>query len=612
VRGPAVATALGTLALLLPGASAATPTWLPPATLSPPLNAYANADVAVDAAGDAVAVWIGPARTGPTYHAVETSSRPAGGNWSQPVAISSDEPPEYHCETCLDPHVAIDASGKAYAVWSFYDPSNPSKPYRKIVLRTRSADGTWASRGTILSTTIVDNESPRIAASPTGDVGVVWHSLVSGRNAVQGYFRSASGTSFPAQTISNTSVEAFHPDVGVSAGGNTVATFFQGANSVKSGVMNVVTRAPAGPWSSPKAISAAGVYEQDLAVGPAGDAAAVWSRVDGADMTRVEASVRPAGSSGWSPPTRISAVVQGGAYVQTPQVAVGPTGLAAAVWVDVSTPTKTVIDGAVRPAGAASVWGPAVPLSAPGVSASVPRVAVSAAKTAVAIWSRGLTSSVVQSSMRSSGGWTPPVTVSGGDNAGIPAIAVDSQGNAVGAWPGSDGMNTYIRAAGFDAAGPGLNGLVVPANGVVGHRLSFAVSPFDVWSALGLGPVWVFGDGGTGAGTTASHTYAAPGTYAVTVSQADAVGNTSTASRQLTVTATPVYCVVPKVVGKTLTKAKAALKKGRCRTGKVSRAYSKRTRKGRVVAEQPKAGRRLPVGSKVRLVISRGQKPKRR
>lgn len=67
-------------------------------------------------------------------------------------------------------------------------------------------------------------------------------------------------------------------------------------------------------------------------------------------------------------------------------------------------------------------------------------------------------------------------------------------------------------------------------------------------------------------------------------------------------------CVVPKVLGKTLTKAKAAIKKGRCRTGKVTRAYSKRMKKGRVLAQRPKAGKRLVNGAKVNLVLSRGKR----
>jgi beta-lactam-binding protein with PASTA domain len=97
----------------------------------------------------------------------------------------------------------------------------------------------------------------------------------------------------------------------------------------------------------------------------------------------------------------------------------------------------------------------------------------------------------------------------------------------------------------------------------------------------------------------------------VTLTQADAVGDTSTTSRTVTISAAPPPpCLVPKIVGKTLAKAKTALRKRHCRAGKVTvtRAYSKRVRKGKVLAQKPKAGKKLKNGAKVSLVLSRGKR----
>ena len=69
---------------------------------------------------------------------------------------------------------------------------------------------------------------------------------------------------------------------------------------------------------------------------------------------------------------------------------------------------------------------------------------------------------------------------------------------------------------------------------------------------------------------------------------------------------------MPKVVGKTLAKAKTAIAKSHCRTGKVTRAYSKRVRKGRVVSQKPRAGKTLANGAKVNLVVSRGRRSQHR
>ena len=48
---------------------------------------------------------------------------------------------------------------------------------------------------------------------------------------------------------------------------------------------------------------------------------------------------------------------------------------------------------------------------------------------------------------------------------------------------------------------------------------------------------WTFGDGGTATGATASHTYAAGGTYDVKLTVTDATGNTATRTQQVTIVA---------------------------------------------------------------------------
>jgi subtilisin family serine protease len=69
-----------------------------------------------------------------------------------------------------------------------------------------------------------------------------------------------------------------------------------------------------------------------------------------------------------------------------------------------------------------------------------------------------------------------------------------------------------------------------------------------------------------------------------------------------------VSCVVPNVLGKTLASARAKLKARHCRLGRISHARSAKRAKGRVVAEKPKAGRRLGANAKVSLVVGRGPK----
>jgi hypothetical protein len=118
----------------------------------------------------------------------------------------------------------------------------------------------------------------------------------------------------------------------------------------------------------------------------------------------------------------------------------------------------------------------------------------------------------------------------------------------VAAWERYDGADEIVQAAGYDGAGPQLGALSIPATGTVGQTLSFSVSPFDVWSAVGA-TTWSFGDGSGAGGTGVTHTYTAPGTYTVTASALDALRNGTSAGGRVTITAAPAIPGVPSRPG---------------------------------------------------------------
>ena len=70
---------------------------------------------------------------------------------------------------------------------------------------------------------------------------------------------------------------------------------------------------------------------------------------------------------------------------------------------------------------------------------------------------------------------------------------------------------------------------------------------------------------------------------------------------------TPV-CTVPRLRALTLIGAKRLLVKRGCRLGRITRAYSRRVPRGRVIAQKRIPGLRLSRGAKVGVVISRGRK----
>lgn len=88
----------------------------------------------------------------------------------------------------------------------------------------------------------------------------------------------------------------------------------------------------------------------------------------------------------------------------------------------------------------------------------------------------------------------------------------------------------------------------VPVNGAPTAAFAATVAPLQVavdasasTDDVGIASyAWDFGDGSTGAGVTASRTYAAPGTYTVTLTVTDGQGQTGTASQSVVVPAVPV------------------------------------------------------------------------
>jgi V8-like Glu-specific endopeptidase len=69
-----------------------------------------------------------------------------------------------------------------------------------------------------------------------------------------------------------------------------------------------------------------------------------------------------------------------------------------------------------------------------------------------------------------------------------------------------------------------------------------------------------------------------------------------------------VRCVVPRLTGKRIVAARLALTRANCRLGRVMRRYSTSIAAGRVIRQQPAAGRRLARSTRVSVVLSRGKK----
>lgn len=512
-RSLSFVTACACLALAIgPASASAAPGWLPATDISASSEvASGRPKVAVGAGGDAVAIW--ERRVG-GEEVVEASERPAGGEWSEPQAVTLPG------EEGRESEVAIDAAGDAHAIWLAEGPGS------SFVVRTATrADGGEWSDPEDLSAPFQDALTPKIAIDAAVDTVAVWTTHTATERMVQAAVHPPDGEWSAPEDLSaagqNVQTLLDGPRVAIDAPGNAIAVW-----TIAGGVVQTAARSAGGGWGAPDDLSEAGeeAGEPDVAMNAAGQAVAAWTRFDGDDV--IQGATRPAGGA-WSEPDDLSAT---GKAAGDPSAAIDEAGEAVVVWTrfDLS---ANIVQAATH-AGSGD-WSEPDDLSTGG---SAPVVAANDAVGAIATWYRFDGANFrVQATVRPPGGaWSEPDDLSAaGEGAAFPDLALDAAGNAIVVFgrSGSDGL--FAQAAGYDFAAPRLDALRIPGTATVGEPVAFAVSPFDMFALAETS--WSFGDGGRATGNAVSHVYSTAGTHRVTVSAIDVSGNTTTQTATIAV-----------------------------------------------------------------------------
>ena len=532
-KGTAALLGAAVVALTLAAAPvAAAPTWLSPTDISAAVpnasgSPSGNIDdpwVGVDAAGDSTAVWGIDADTSTSDAVIQTATRPAGGVWSAPQDLTPTT------EASSDPRVAVSPSGDVVAIWK----SAPTAGGNGVTrVRVKPAGGDWGPEQTI-STPGNDTNDARVVIDPSGNALAAWNDFTD--QQIKFATHSGGGAWTAPQPLSAATPQAFDMTLAVNAAGAALAVWRQTDATTK--VRNFVAARPAGgSFGPPQAVSApdrnAG-GDPSVALAPDGTGFVAFDQQDGSVFTTWAAVAPPGGSFGTA--QELSAPDAGSA-VNDPQIAVDASGNAIAEWEKDSGGGHNVLQASFRPAGGA--FAPAQNLSDTTGRAIDADLEFSPHGDAFLIWrqtdSVGTGPCVVRS--RPSGGdWGAQATVAptGCDN--DVQIRFDAQGDATAAFAFAGSTTQTVEAAGFDAAGPRLDNLAIPASGVAGAPLSFSVSPTDVWSPI-ASTGFAFGDGSTAGGASATHSYAAAGSFNVTATSTDAVGNQSTATRPVAISA---------------------------------------------------------------------------
>ncbi len=499
---------------LATGASVAqaAPTWLSPVTLSPAGQGSAHAQVLMDQNAQSLVVFDGP------EDRVWLARRLSGGalgTFGAPVALSDAggvaSAPQIS-DIANDDVIVWERDGVVQAATLAYD----EVPAAAIDLSAAGADA----------------HHPQLAASYGGEVVVAWERTDGANSIVQATLKGDGGAFAAPVDLSAAGEDALDPQVS-NEFDDMVAVWrrFDGTNWRVQSSMH----ARHGSFATPVELSAAGGDAMDPRIVSDfyGNAVAVWRRFDGAHWI-VQAAVRPPSDIS-APPAPFSSPVDlsaAGQDAYDPAIALNNTGDVTVVW-RAATDDANVVQAATRPSGGA--FSAPSDLSAPASNTFAPQVTSSYGGDAV-VWDRfDGTHNVVQAARRARGGsFSAPVDVSApGEDASDPRISSWGGEDATAVWLRT-GADDAVRAAGLDVGGPhlffDLDLQLSRGTGVAGTPVQFArPSAYDVWSDVGS-TTWSFGDGtsATTAGASVAHTYARPGTYSVSITVTDSVGNTTT------------------------------------------------------------------------------------
>jgi hypothetical protein len=249
--------------------------WSEPDDLSPagqdvtPLEAP---DVAIDAAGNAIAVW----KLEGSNFIVQAAVRPAGQeNWEAPDDLSGAG------EDAGEPAVAMNDAGGAVAVWTRLD--GPDTVQGAV----RPAGEDWSATDDLSAAG--EAGQPDVGIDEAGEAVAVWHRYTGSNFIVQAAARPADGEWADPDELSAPGQDGLSPVVATNVAVGAVAMWHRSDGTDLR--VQAAVRPPDGEWPKPDTLSAAGENAGFAEVGldAAGNAIAVFGR-NGDDGPFVQAS----------------------------------------------------------------------------------------------------------------------------------------------------------------------------------------------------------------------------------------------------------------------------------------------------------------------------------
>lgn len=331
--------------------------------------------------------------------------------------------------------VAVNSTGNSVAVWGEFDGSH-------TLIRSSALPfgGSWSTT-VDLSASGYDSFNPALAVNSGGTAVAAWETFDGTNTSIQVSTRSFGGSWTAPVQVSDSGQDATCADVGIDSTGNLTVTWQRsdGTNLI----IQAARKSFGGGWSAPVDLSATGQdsFLPVMTVNASGKVVLVWTTFDGANLA-IQSGTYASGT-GWSSAVTLSGAGQDAVQ---PQVAINSSGDAVATWARFDG-SNFIVQGSTFTFGGS--WSTPVNLSATGLDSFLPEVAIDSSGNAVAVWmgSDG-TNYLIRSSVLTSGNWSAVVNISvAGGDATNPEISVDSSGNAVALWTRLDGSNFILQSS---------------------------------------------------------------------------------------------------------------------------------------------------------------------
>lgn len=270
--------------------------------------------LAVAPNGQAVTLW-------KSDGIIEGSASAPGQPWSIPTQVSAPSPYD-----AFNPRPFLGPNGDGFAIWSIVSSSLWSRRY---------VPGVGFADPELITDTVADSDSPRVAVAADGSAIAVWHRYYAGHGDIwHSHYGVDEGWSAPAELDQTEDPFLFDPQIGMDAQGSAIVIWRQASDDF----YDIWSRRyePDLGWTDSELIELATGQSEDpaLAVSSTGHAVAVWSlgrdAQPGLDLDVWANRYTP--GEGWGISQQIEYTFRG--VAGPPDVGIAGDGTATVVWGD--------------------------------------------------------------------------------------------------------------------------------------------------------------------------------------------------------------------------------------------------------------------------------------